>query len=209
MKNKADYLGPIDNLLITSLRFSLMVDSQNDYPYPTDGFLIRSYYETAQTALGGDIGYTKFLFDYKSIFSPHPSHTFSFRARIGFGDNTLPLTEQFSLGGQNSFYGMHDNEYRGRQVFAGSFEYRYKLPFQIFFDTYLKARYDIGSIWAEREQIRFKDLKHALGATISFNTPIGPADFSVGKSFFFSNTLTNNTIVWGPTLFYFTIGYYY
>ena len=51
--------------------------------------------------------------------------------------------------------------------------------------------------------------RHALGATISFNTPIGPADFSVGKSFYFSNTLTNNTIVWGSTLFYFTIGYYY
>jgi len=42
-------------VFITSLRFSLFVDSQNDYPYPTEGFLVKSYYETAQSTLGGDI----------------------------------------------------------------------------------------------------------------------------------------------------------
>ena len=209
IKNKSNYTGSTDNIFVTALRFSLLVDSQNDYPYPTDGFLIKSYYETAQTALGGDIGYTKFLFDYKSIFSPAPRHTFSLRGVLGYSDKTLPLSEQFSFGGQNSFFGLHDYEYRGRQILSASFEYRYELPIKIFFDTYLKVRYDLGSIWAEREQIRFKDLKHGVGATLSFNTPIGPADFSVGKSFYFTNTLLKNTVIWGPTLFYFTIGYYY
>lgn len=209
IKNKTDYNEPAFNAFITSIKFSLLVDTQNDYPYPTDGFLIKSYYETAQSALGGDLGYTKFMFDYKSILSPHKSHTFTLHGIIGYGDKTLPLSEQFSLGGQNSFYGMRDYEYRGRQIFSGSFEYRYKLPFKIFFDTYLKARYDLGSIWAEREQIKFKDLKHGVGATLSFNTPIGPADFSLGRSFYFSNVLSKNVINWGPLYFYFTIGYYY
>lgn len=209
IKNKANYTGSTFDVFITSLRFSLLVDSQNDYPYPTDGFLVKSYYETAQSALGGDIGYTKFLFDYKSILSPDISHTFSLRGILGYADNTLPLSQQFSMGGQNSFLGMRDNEYRGRQVLSASFEYRYKIPIQIFFDTYVKLRYDLGSIWAEKEQIRFKDLKHGIGATISFNTPIGPADFSFGRSFYFANTLPKNAIIWGPTLFYFTIGYYY
>jgi len=209
VKNKSNYLGKPLDVFVTSLRFSLLVDTQNDYPYPTDGFLIKSYYETAQSALGGDIGYTKFLLDYKNIFSPYKGHTLSLRGVIGSGDNTLPLTEQFSLGGQNSFSGFRDYEYRGRQILSASLEYRYNLPFKIFFDTYVKARYDLGSIWAEREQIRFKDLKHGVGASLSFNTPIGPADFSIGKGFYFSDVLSKSTINWGPTYFYFTIGYYY
>lgn len=209
VKNKYDYYGTTYKMDISSLRFSMYIDSQNEYPYPTSGFLIKAFYETAQTALGGDIGYTKFYFDYKNIFSYKNNNTWSLRALIGTADNTLPLSEQFSLGGQNSFFGLRDNEYRGRQILITSLEYRYKLPVKLFFDTYLKLRYDLGSIWAERQQIRFKDLRHGVGATLSFNTPIGPADFSLGKSFYFQNTFSKNAIIWGDTFFYFTIGYYY
>jgi NTE family protein len=209
IKNKIDYTGPTYIEDISSLRFSLSIDSQDEYPYPTVGFLVKGFYETAQTAFGGDVGYTKIYLDYKNIISYRSVNTVSIRAVIGLGDATLPLSEQFSLGGQNSFLGLRDNEYRGRQVFFTSLEYRYKLPIKIFFDTYIKARYDLGSIWEEQEQIRLKDLRHGLGASISFNTPLGPADFSVGKSFYFINNLPKNAIVWGPTFFYFTIGYYY
>ncbi|HEX9739290.1 MAG TPA: hypothetical protein VGA29_00835, partial [Ignavibacteriaceae bacterium] len=70
-------------------------------------------------------------------------------------------------------------------------------------------RYDLGSIWEEQEQIRFKDLRHGIGASISFDTPIGPADFSVGRSFLFIKDLPDNPVSWGNVLFYFSIGYYY
>lgn len=209
IKSKYDYSGPTYKLDITSLRFSLIIDSQNSYPYPTDGFLIKTYYETAQTALGGDVSYTKFLFDYKSILGLNAPNAFIFHGTIGFSDKTLPLSQHFSFGGQNIFFGFRDNEFRGRQIFTSSLEYVQKLPFKIFFDTYLKFRYDLGSAWAEQEQIRYKDLRHGIGTTISFNTPIGPADFSVGKSFYISESLPKSKTVWGPTFFYFTIGYYY
>jgi NTE family protein len=209
VKNNFDYTGPVYKTDISSLRFSLSIDSQNEYPYPISGFLIKAFYETAQTALGGDIGYTKFFIDYKNIFSLSNIGVWSLRAMLGAADNTLPLSEQFSLGGQNSFFGLRDFEYRGRQIFLTSLEYRYKLPFQLFFDSYIKARYDLGSVWIERQQIRLKDLRHGLGATLSLNTPIGPADFSVGRSFYLKNILPENTVVWGPIYFYFTIGFYY
>ena len=210
IKGKSDYTGPIYTTDISSLRISLSVDSQNYYPFPTEGFLVKGVYETAQTALGGDIGYTKFLFDYKNYFSLNSkTNTWGVRAMIGSADKTLPLSEQFSFGGQNSFFGLRDYEFRGRQIFLASLEHRYKLPIKLFFDSYVRVRYDLGSIWQDREQIRFKDLRHGVGASLSINTPVGPADFSVGKSFYFKNTLANNAIVWGPTFFYFTIGYYY
>ncbi len=209
IKGKYDYSGPSYILDIASLRLSLIIDSQDQYPYPTDGFLVKTYYETAQTALGGDISYSKFLFDYKSILGLNAPNAFIFHGTVGISDETLPLSQHFSFGGQNMFFGYRDNEYRGRQVFSASLEYMHKLPIKLFFETYLKFRYDLGSAWTEKEQIRYKDLRHGIGATISFNTPVGPADFSVGKSFYLVDALPNNKVVWGPTFFYFTIGYYY
>ena len=202
---------PIDpySLSIFSLSGSSTIDTQNKYPYPTKGIYLKASYETAQSVLGGDIGYTKVSFDYKNYFTISGAHTISPRLMLGFADKTLPISEAFSLGGQNSFFGMRDNEFRGRQIFLASLEYRYKLPFEIFFDTYLKLRYDVGFAWPEQEEIRFKDLRHGIGTSISFDTPIGPADFSVGRSFLFVKNLPGNPISLGDIFFYFSIGYYY
>lgn len=197
------------NSNISSIRFGMRIDSQNKYPYPTEGVIINSYYETAQKILGTDIAYTKFYTDYKSYFPLAHKHTLSTAFTIGFADETMPISQHFSFGGQNNFLGFREFDFRGRQIFKTSVEYRFDLPTKIFFDTYIKLRYDLGSIWSQKEQIRFKDFRHGLGLTISFDTPIGPADFSAGKSFIFKNSLKNNSISWGKTLFYFTIGYYY
>lgn len=194
---------------VVSLGVNTTIDTQNKYPFPDQGFYFKGSYESAQKILGGEVGFTKLSFKYKSYFTIASSSTISPRFEIGFADQTLPLSEQFSLGGQNSFFGMRDNEFRGRQIFLTSLEYRYKLPFKIFFDTYLKLRYDLGSIWEKQEEIKFKDLRHGVGATISFDTPIGPANFSAGKSFLFVKNLPGNPLSFGDTYFYFSIGYYY
>lgn len=195
--------------VIVSLGVNSTVDTQDKYPYPENGFYFKGSYESAQTALGGDIGFTNLLFEYKSHFTLKNNHTLSPRGKIGFADNTLPLSQLYSLGGQNSFFGMREDEFRGRQIFVSSLQYRYKFPFTIFFDTYFKFRYDLGSTWEVQDQIRFKDLRHGIGGSLSFDTPIGPADFSVGRSFLFVKNIPGNPISWGDVQFYFSIGYYY
>jgi NTE family protein len=197
------------NIRFFSLKVSSTVDTQDKFPYPERGIYFNGYYETAQSFLISDLGYTIFAFDYKNFFSLITDNVISTRFRWGFADNTLPLSQHFSLGGQNSFYGLRDYEYRGRQIFAAAISYRYKLPFKIFFPTYLETRYDIGNVWENQEQIRFKDLKHGIGASVSFDTPIGPAEFSMGRSFIIKNTIPKNQISWGDIQFYFSIGFYY
>ncbi len=209
IKNKTGNPVEAYKLKIVSLKTSTTVDTQDKYPYPQKGFYFNGEYETAQTILGGDIGYTNFNFEYKNYFTIWNDHTFSPRIKMGFADKTLPLSRQYSIGGQNNFFGMRENEYRGRQLFITSLEYRYRLPVNIFFETYLKFRYDLGSIWDEQEKIRFKDLKQGIGATISFNTPVGPADFSVGRSYIFKKNLPGNPVSSGEINFYFSIGYFY
>ncbi len=194
---------------IVSLKISTTIDSQDKYPFPTNGVYFSGSYESASSFLGGNVGFTNIGFDYKNYFTINDVHTLSPRIVMGFGDKTLPLSQQFSLGGQNSFFGMRDNEFRGRQIFVSSLEYIAQLPFNIFFDTYFRFRYDLGSIWPDQEQIRFKDLRHGIGASLSLDTPIGPADFSIGRSFLFVKNLPDNPISWGEVLFYFSIGYYY
>lgn len=209
IKNKHNFLKDTYTLNITSLQVSSYIDSQDKYPFPDKGVCIKAGYETAQKVFGGDISYTKISADYTSHFTFLKGHTITPRFMIGVADNTLPLSQQFSLGGQNSFFGLRDYEFRGRQIFLSSLQYRYRIPFDLFFETYLRLRYDLGSVWSTKEHIKFKDLRHGAGATISFNTPLGPADFSVGRSFLFKEKSHGSTMVLGDTFFYFTIGYYY
>lgn len=194
---------------LVSFKISSTVDTQDKYPYPERGIFFKGFYETAQSFLGGDVGYTSIGFEFKDFIRISDQSILSPKLQMGFGDKTLPLSEQYSLGGQESFFGMHEYEFRGRQLFLASLLFRYKLPVNIFFDTYFKIRYDLGSMWAVQEQIRFKDLKHGIGAAVSFDTPIGPAEFAVGRSFLFKKDLPQNPISWGDLLFYFSIGYYY
>jgi NTE family protein len=207
IKNKeGSVVSPYDTKIV-SLRIGGVVDSQNKYPYPEDGLYFNGFYETAQSILGGDEGYLLFSADLRYYLKLASRHVVSPKLQVGFGDKTLPLSEQFTLGGLYSFFGAHENEFRGRQIFLTSLMYQYKFPFKIFFDTYAWFRYDIGSTWAEQEQIRFKDLRHGIGGAISFDTPIGPADFSIGRSFIISQGLTEDSFVWGDVLFYFSIGH--
>jgi outer membrane protein assembly factor BamA len=192
---------------IVSLKIGVTIDSRNKYPYPDDGVYFDGYYETAQSFLGGDEGFILVGMDFGHLFKISKSHVMASRIHIGFGDKTLPLSEQFTLGGQYSFFGAHEFEFRGRQIALASLKYQFKIPFKIFFDTYLWFRYDLGATWRTQELIRFKDLKHGIGGTVSFDTPIGPVDFSIGRSFLLRKDLPDNPLSWGDILFYFSIGH--
>lgn len=198
---------PVGEHNISSLKAGLIFDSQDEYPFPKKGMLLNAYHEFATAALVSGVSFTKTFISYEAFFTARNTNTFHPKMLFGFGDKTLPYTEQFKLGGQESFFGLRDNEFRGRQIFAGSLEYRWLMPFRVFFDTYISARYDLGSIWENAEAIKFESLRHALGVSMLFNTPIGPAKFSLGNSFIFNRNLPNNPISFGPLFLYFSLGY--
>ena len=204
-----NYSGDAYSKLISALTANLTIDSRNIVPFTTSGVYLNLFYETANNQFASEIPYTKFGGDYKGYFSLSKVSTVVSSVKLGFGDQTLPLSEQFFLGGEDLFYGMRENEAHGRQIFVTSLKYRYKLPFKIFFDSFVSFRYDLGNIWENYYKIKFKDLKHGIGLALSLKTPIGPAKVSVGKSFTFKNTFDKNIIARGPFQFYFSIGYYF
>lgn len=194
---------------IASVKVSSTIDTKDKYPYPEKGVRFHAFYETALKAFGSSISYSNLGVEYNGYIPVAEGHVLGTAARLGFGDATLPLPYQYSMGGQNSFFGMREDEFRGRQIFLTSVEYRFRFPIDIYFNTYMLFRYDLGSMWEVKDQIRFNDLRHGLGTTLSFQTPIGPADISVGRSFRFTNDLTGNPVRYGPVYMYFSIGYYY
>ncbi|MCX6164631.1 MAG: BamA/TamA family outer membrane protein, partial [Ignavibacteriae bacterium] len=188
-------------------KFGGKIDTQDKYPFPTKGSMINYYYESSQKIVAENVSYSRLLFDFEHSITIGKINTIRPRFIFGFADKTTPLMEHFSLGGENSFYGMLENELRGRQLLTASLEYRILIPYKLFFDTYLSARYDLGQIWDNAEDIRFKDLRHGIGFSAMFNTPIGKASFSVGRSFLVNKGLTQESFMFGPYTFYFSIGY--
>jgi NTE family protein len=192
---------------VSTLKFGGRFDTQDRVPYAHDGSLVDVSYETSQSVFGADESFVKLSIDAEHFYTIGGRHTIHPRLRLGFGDATLPLLEQFSLGGQRSMMGLREDELRGRQLFLSSLEYRYLLPFKVYFDTYVGLRYDLGSTWSTPSDIRLSDLEHGAGMNIGFDTPLGPADFSLGRSFTFNHPTAHHLINWGPIVAYFSFGY--
>lgn len=194
---------------LQALTIGSTIDTRDRYPFPRKGSLTQFSWETATSSLKsvfGDIGYSKIYFEYGtnfsySIFTVHP------KIMLGFGDQTLPLSQQFSLGGENSFFGLREYDSRGRQIFVINTEFRTLFPFKIIWDTYFRLRYDLGSIWPQREDIRLRDFHHGIGVGLSLDTPIGPANFSIGRSFYLKTELLGQPFTLGPIVGYFSLGY--
>lgn len=207
IKNKFDSEDLNAKLRVVKFKFGGIFDTEDVLPFPTSGTLINFYYESAKNILEGNLSYSKLYIGYEQYLSIAKSQTLKPKFIFGFADRTTPLTEQYSIGGEKSFFGMVEDELRGRQILSTSLEYRLRLPYKLFFDTYFSVRYDLGNVWRFTEDIRFKDLRHGIGVTAAFDTPIGEASFSAGKSFIITKGFTKNSFIFGPYNFYFSIGY--
>jgi len=75
-------------------------------------------WETASSIGAGDIGYSKLFLSYEWFSTYLEGQTLHPKIVFGFADQTLPLSQQFYLGGEDSFYGLNEDDSRGRQIFV-------------------------------------------------------------------------------------------
>lgn len=192
---------------LVSVKLGTTIDTKNRFPFPTSGVMFTITYESANSSLGSEVAFGKLFMSYEQYSTVFSNHTFRPKITIGVADKTMPLVEQFSLGGMHSFFGLREDDTRGRQLFLVNAEYRFRFPFRVVFDTYLLLRYDLGQISSVPEELRLDKFRHGFGVELALDTPIGPASFSGGSSFFLRRELLNKPISTGPILFYFSIGY--
>jgi NTE family protein len=207
IKNKENAEMLREQYRLSMIRVGTTIDSKDSYPFPTAGFGMNISYEFALKGLGSQVGYNALRFMYESYTTWGARHTFHPKFTFGFADRTMPLGEQFRLGGRESMYGTREDDRRGRQLFLLNFEYRYHLPVRLLFDSYLRLRFDMGSISIIPEELKFATVRYGLGAELAFDTPVGPAVLAIGKGWFFGQDLPDNPIQQGPLLLYFMVGY--
>lgn len=203
--NLTEQNNPVWNALGT-LKFLSRFDTQDRAYFPTNGRVIDLSLEfPILNPLDGS-AFSKAIFQISNNIrlAGSPNHIVRPLISFGFADIPLPEPEWFRLGGEDMFYGMREDEMRGRQLALVSLEYRYRLPFSIFFDTYCSVRYNTGTTWEEFNLIKITAMRHGLGVALAWDTPFGPAKFSLGKSFYFIQK--PDGALWGPTMGYFSLG---
>ncbi|GAB5465464.1 MAG: hypothetical protein Kapaf2KO_09000 [Candidatus Kapaibacteriales bacterium] len=187
---------------LSQLGLSSIIDSRNDLVFTTEGSYFKTQYEFSLFSQNPN-GFSRFLLEGSQSFSfgrqtIEPSFCF------GVADATMPFMEYFSIGGKGQFWGMREDEERGRQKFVASLTYRYKIPVVDLIDLYFSARYDLGEVWLEPKSVRFAELKNGVGLAIGADTPIGPIQFALGNRFYFLENPQRT--VFGPLLAYLQIG---
>ncbi len=204
VKPLQNYTSSFSSRLV-DLKVGSFVDTRDKSAFPKTGILSDVFFETSLKGLNSEMSFSRIYFDYETYQTAFSNFTLKQHYVFGFGDNTLPITRQFSLGGQDLFYGLREDALVGRQILLASAELRVKLPIKIFFDTYLSGRFDIGDVWAQQENVVIKTLKQGIGMSIGFDTPIGPLVASAGKAFYPGRGAKLQTLA-TPWTFYFQIG---
>jgi NTE family protein len=161
-----------------------ITDKRDRTDFPTKGIYNHWSWENGNSfLLNSQESYTKVLLNLESYYELYPDHVGHLRFFGGLGDESLPFSESFRIGGLHSFYGLLDNELYGKQVVLMNFEYRYKLPFQILTDTYISLRYDFGSISSSPNIVLdAEDFFSGIGGYLGFDTFLGPLYLAWGKT---------------------------
>lgn len=188
---------------LTAFRLGAKYDTENKPYFASSGIKLDFLYESSLFQKISEMPYSKASLAFRYNYKIRKS-TLVPQVLLGMGDRTLPEPEFFSLGGSESFYGMREDELRGKQYFKFSLELRRKLDFKLFFDTYVSARYDWGNVFNEMDNVKFTDIKHGVGLNFALDTPVGPAVVSLGQSF--SYNYQTNKWYSGNITFYFTFG---
>ena len=165
-----------DTYNIRSLIIRSLVDTFDKYPFPHEGKYHHLYVELAGDILGGDLVYRKAFTSLESYFPLHRRVNFHPRVAIGISDGTVPISEKFTLGGCDDFFGLFSEELKGDKMFVGSLGLRFKF----FHRLYWTLRYDMGEVWSKLESIKLKNLKHGFGSSLALDTPLGPLEFAYG-----------------------------
>jgi NTE family protein len=163
---------------VASLQAGVTVDTRDRFTFPTAGRMLKSTMEIASDVLSADEVFRKFEGSAEGYvklarrLNVHP------RLAIGLSQNGLPIYDKFYLGGSRSFYGYAVDQLFGDKYFLSNLEVRLGPVYS----TYLSFRYDAGQVFGRFEEVRLKGLRHAWGATLALDTPVGPLSIGYGRA---------------------------
>jgi len=169
---------PVGQREIRSLVLRSQINTLDRLNFPASGHVHDAYLEIGQPILGGTEEFRKSYFSLQSYLTGWNRHTLFAWGSIGVSESPLPFSEKFRLGGERSLYGFRQGELMGNKLFLLNAGYRMELVRRFYFGV----RYDVGNVWENELQIKWRTTKHAIGVNLSLDTPLGPVTLTYGRA---------------------------
>lgn len=161
----------------------LAIDRLDKSNFPSRGAALTLHYRDVRESLGADDDYRK-LESSIDLFKSWSRHTLFASFDMGHNLNTtLPNYDLFTAGGLLSFSGYRTNQLSGQLLGVARLGYYQRirsLPAAFGRGLYLGGWVESGNLWADRDQIKLDDLRHAVTAIIGADTILGPMYLAYG-----------------------------
>lgn len=162
--------------LTRSITVGRVFDSRDNIYDPHEGKRIG--YSVEWAGLGGDFDFTKFTGDWRYYYRAGGENVWALNLGAGWADGDMPLSQRFSMGGNDGLRGYEDDQFRGNSMLKATLEYRFpiikKVQGVLFTDN--------GYAWDKRFEDDF-DLgliKNSVGVGMRINSPLGPVKLDYG-----------------------------
>jgi outer membrane protein insertion porin family len=189
-------LGPLDTgrVRLSFLSGALSLDARDSPLSPTQGSTLALDYKFATEALASEADFVS-LGSRLTTIIPLPgrlqrfSLAFANQLAAGWafaGDENLPITQRFYLGGRSSVRGFRENSLGPRgddgAVIGGDtlFSFNAELRYQLQQDFETHIFYDAGNVYLRDRSLALSDLRYSAGAGLRYLSPIGPVGFDLG-----------------------------
>lgn len=155
---------------VVSLQLSAVQDGRDDRFAPTRGQRIALTTDFSLTALGSQFGFTKYALDYQHYFPWGKDTTLVGRLFYGASSGTLPVQEQFILGGPSTVRAFAAGRFRADSMVVANVEFRFP------FSTLFRQLQDVsGALFVDagNAPVSVTDLKVGYGFGVAVKTPLG------------------------------------
>lgn len=161
--------------LTRSVTLQHVTDTRDNIYNPTAGGRVTLTTEIA--GLGGDFNYQKYTIEDNQYLKVGHAQVLALRGQYGHGNGSIPESNQYKLGGQDTIRGYRDDQFRGNSMFLGTVEYRFPVVTKVQGAVFT----DFGSAWDDGWG---PDGFHkSIGVGLQIETPVGPLrlDFGHGE----------------------------
>lgn len=222
LQNSLSYAAQRGGTLLKTERTDMLsfgtqftLDSRNNTLIPSSGNYTNLRYSfTPSLQERGDVAW-QISGAHEANIPLKDNTTLQLSALIGLSSSYTPLSEKFFLGGPGTTYsrrfiGLRENDLPGNNMASAGIHIRYKPSFVLLFPTSFILHYNAGNVWESRSDIDLGSLIHGAGTSMIWETPLGPARFTLSKAFAFLETVPGSvpsSLRFSDTLFYFSLGH--
>jgi outer membrane protein insertion porin family len=175
---------------VTSIAETIIFDRRDDTFNPEKGIFLSGVMEWAVPLFRAESDYVKTFAKYQQFIPLFGRWNLGLTGRVGLGMGRIPIHERLFAGGSSSFRGEYFDELGprdplsqkpigGKILLVCNFELKIPL-FASLPNLRGAVFYDVGNVFAHRDDLHLSQLESAAGIGLRYKTPLGPIRFDLG-----------------------------